>query len=56
MTKTERVNLALMKGRSFNRFEKEAAHPTDQDKESGLQTNGLDITDSANISQFSPQI
>jgi hypothetical protein len=33
---------------------KEAAHPTDQDKESGLQSNDLDITDDENISQITP--
>lgn len=116
MTKTERVYMALMKGRSFNRFEaeqslhdnclhstvstlqqkhhvtisrvfeivrgyqgnptsvcrywispkerqriidrrksvfKEAAHPTDQDKESSLQSNGIYIADCINISQIS---
>lgn len=31
---------------------KEAAHPTDQDKESGLQSNGLDITNAGNFSQI----
>lgn len=30
---------------------KEAANPTDQNKESGFQSNGLDITDSGNFSQ-----
>jgi hypothetical protein len=43
------VKAAIFRGR-INK----AAHLTDQDKESGLQTNDLDITDSGDLSQISP--